>query len=77
MKQIILRKKQATDIVNQALRAHFIARGLNPSEYVKQYKKDGEVLVSDMPLNGSLDKILEKHLPERNYKIREYDYSGN
>lgn len=77
MKQITVNNKMAAKSLHEAVRNHLIARGINPTEYVKLYFRDGEVLVSDIPLNGHLEKIVEKVLPQGNYRIKEYDYSGN
>ena len=63
--------------LHESVRNHLIARGINPTDYVRFYFRDGEVLISDIPMNGQLEGIVAKALPQGNYRIKEYDYSGN
>ncbi len=77
MKQIQTKDKIAARIAYQVLRSNLLARGINPGDYLKLYIQDRQVLVSDIPFNGSLDRLVADGLPEGNFKVREYDYSDN
>lgn len=77
MKQIKADTKMTAKRLHESLRHQLMARGINPDNYLKLYKQDSQILVSDIPFNGSLERILQKNLVGKNYKVSTYDYSGN